>query len=240
MKICDRCWAGRRLRYGRRLDQGPGPARAAESGSAAAAADVRGAGSARSTAVSALEPAAAGDAGNCRLRRVGTHFDGSAVRAPVTEDDLQEENEAISVGILHPGDLMIVYELSTGTTADAALPASPATPANVFAEPAFDLPKTLTFAAALAFAGSLWSLDADLLSDVCAWIWCENQVAAAIKLVPLGHSDGQRLLLSLADELPALTAQARGLRDQDLGVTATGMALCSAAHETLPARLFRS
>lgn len=102
------------------------------------------------------------------------------------------------------------------------------------------LPSNLTFAAALAVTGQQWCIDNDTLSDACAWIWAENQIAAAVKLVPLGHSDGQRLLLEIAGQLPSLTAAARACTDQQLGYTATGLALCSAGHETMPARQFRT
>ena len=103
-----------------------------------------------------------------------------------------------------------------------------------------NLPEKLAFAAALAITGKLWAIDDNTLCDTCAWIWAENQIAAAIKLVPLGHSDGQRLLLEVADELPALTAAATACSDDELGMTASGLSLCSAAHETMPARQFRS
>jgi urease accessory protein len=102
------------------------------------------------------------------------------------------------------------------------------------------LPEKLTFAAALTVAGKLWNIEETELCDTCGWIWADNQVAAAIKLVPLGHSDGQRLLLEIADELPALTASAMTCPDEALGMSATGLSLCSAAHETMPARQFRS
>ncbi|MSQ50043.1 MAG: hypothetical protein EXR30_06595 [Betaproteobacteria bacterium] len=39
---------------------------------------------------------------------------------------------------------------------------------------------------------------------------------AAVKAMPLGQTDGQRILLSLGGLLPALTAQAQNLQQQDL------------------------
>ena len=44
-----------------------------------------------------------------------------------------------------------------------------------------------------------WSIP---VVDACtgyAWAWCEAQVAAAVKLVPLGHTAGQRMLLALGE-----------------------------------------
>jgi urease accessory protein len=40
-----------------------------------------------------------------------------------------------------------------------------------------------------------------------AWSWLENQVAAAIKLIPLGQTDGQRVQLELAARLPGGSAR---------------------------------
>ena len=36
-----------------------------------------------------------------------------------------------------------------------------------------------------------------------AWVWCEQQVAAAVKLIPLGQTAGQRLLLGLGAMISA-------------------------------------
>ena len=46
------------------------------------------------------------------------------------------------------------------------------------------------------------------------WAWSENQVLAAIKLVPLGQSAGQRLLHRLIESMPEIVEQALILDDQ--------------------------
>jgi urease accessory protein len=73
-----------------------------------------------------------------------------------------------------------------------------------------------------------------------AWGWLENQVAAAIKLVPLGQTDGQRVQLALAERLPGLVARACELGDDEIGAAAPALAIASACHETQYTRLFRS
>ncbi|MCB1724666.1 MAG: urease accessory protein UreF [Chromatiaceae bacterium] len=73
-----------------------------------------------------------------------------------------------------------------------------------------------------------------------AWGWLENQVAAAIKLVPLGQTDGQRVQLRLAACLPATVERALALGDDDIGASAPALAIASARHETQYTRLFRS
>ncbi|MCA9615479.1 MAG: urease accessory protein UreF [Sandaracinus sp.] len=72
------------------------------------------------------------------------------------------------------------------------------------------------------------------------WTWLESSVTAAVKLVPLGQTDGQRLLFRLGARLDALCDEALALDDDALGVLAHGYALVSALHETQHTRLFRS
>jgi urease accessory protein len=73
-----------------------------------------------------------------------------------------------------------------------------------------------------------------------AWNWLENQVAAAIKLVPLGQTDGQRVQLALAESLPRAVRRGLALEDDRIGASAPAMALASSLHETQYTRLFRS
>ena len=71
-----------------------------------------------------------------------------------------------------------------------------------------------------------------------AWAWCENQVLAAVKLVPLGHRMGQRILRDLG---PVISdAAANALQCGAIGVTAPGFVIASASHETQYSRIFRS
>ena len=73
-----------------------------------------------------------------------------------------------------------------------------------------------------------------------AWAWCENQVLAAVKLVPLGHRTGQLMLRRLGESLGPAVTEALKCTDDEIGVTAPGFVLASAKHETLHTRLFRS
>ncbi len=67
-----------------------------------------------------------------------------------------------------------------------------------------------------------------------------NQVMAAIKAVPLGQTDGQRILMNLGNRLPSLVEKAVKMKDEDLGNFVPGLALLSSRHETQYSRLFRS
>lgn len=73
-----------------------------------------------------------------------------------------------------------------------------------------------------------------------AFSWLEGQVGAAIKLVPLGQTDGQQLLFAEAGRIEGLVASAAALDDDEIGATAPGLAIASALHETQHTRLFRS
>lgn len=98
----------------------------------------------------------------------------------------------------------------------------------------------LSYVTAFAFAAQFWRIPLRQVACGLAWSWCENQVAAAIKLVPLGQTDGQRLLLQLADTIPAVVANATLLADDDIGAASYGLAMASAFHEEQYSRLFRS
>ena len=73
-----------------------------------------------------------------------------------------------------------------------------------------------------------------------AFAWAEAVTAAAVRLVPLGQTAGQRVLATAGAAIPALVARALTLPDDELGAAAPGQAIASAAHETLYSRLFRS
>ena len=72
------------------------------------------------------------------------------------------------------------------------------------------------------------------------WSWLENQVIAAIKIVPLGQVSGQRLLKRLGVRVQTAAAIAMTIDDDDVTAFAPGLALASSRHETQYTRLFRS
>ena len=72
------------------------------------------------------------------------------------------------------------------------------------------------------------------------WAWCENQVAAAIKTVPLGQTAGQRILSTAIEIIPKTVECGLKLPDDQIGALAPAFAIGSALHETQYTRLFRS
>ncbi len=102
------------------------------------------------------------------------------------------------------------------------------------------LPGKSAFATSFALACLNWGID---VADACAayaWVWCENQVAAAIKLVPLGQTEGQKILLEMVMQVHELAELALAASDEDVGITCPALAIASAAHETQYSRQFRS
>jgi len=105
---------------------------------------------------------------------------------------------------------------------------------------AFEALDEIAFPAAFAFAVAKWRIEPHAALTAYLWSWAENQVMAALKAVPLGQTDGQRLLLVLGDAVEEAARQAAQLQDEDMVNFAPGLALLSARHETQYSRLFRS
>jgi urease accessory protein len=97
-----------------------------------------------------------------------------------------------------------------------------------------------TYPTLFALAAARWDIPEDQAVTGLLWSWLENQVAAAVKLVPLGQTAGQRLLSDGATRLVDLAGLALSLGDEDLGALTPGVALAATHHETLEVRLFRS
>jgi urease accessory protein len=97
-----------------------------------------------------------------------------------------------------------------------------------------------SFPAAFAFAAAHWKVEPEAALQAYLWAWLENQVMAAVKAVPLGQTDGQRILLSLGNVLSSVAERAKALNDEELGNFAPGLAMLSSQHETQYSRLFRS
>ena len=105
--------------------------------------------------------------------------------------------------------------------------------------PLLDPLREPSYPCAWACAAVAFAVPHDQAYGAYLWSWAENQVMAAIKLVPLGQSAGQRLLVQLASRIAALASEASG-GDDILVNFAPGLAIASSMHETQYSRLFRS
>jgi urease accessory protein len=105
---------------------------------------------------------------------------------------------------------------------------------------AIDAMEEVAYPTAFAFAVAAWKLPARDAVATYLFAWVENQVLAAVKCVPLGQTDGQRLMLALGERIAPLAEAAFTREDGELANFAPGLAILSARHETQYSRLFRS
>ncbi|MEA3641430.1 MAG: urease accessory UreF family protein [Lamprobacter sp.] len=94
--------------------------------------------------------------------------------------------------------------------------------------------------AGFAFAATAWSIEPKDALLGYAWSWAEHLTLAGIKLIPLGQTAGQRLLLQLAEQIPGAIERAWLVEDAEIGASSAALAIASSRHETQYTRLFRS
>jgi urease accessory protein len=112
---------------------------------------------------------------------------------------------------------------------DLGLPAPLAAPAAPLAWPA-----------AFAWAGHCLEIDAPALAEAYLHAWVANQVSAAVRLVPLGPTDGQRLQWQLAPLLAERAVALAAADPRQLWNGGLGAGMAQLGHAELYSRLFRS
>lgn len=94
--------------------------------------------------------------------------------------------------------------------------------------------------AAFALAANHWQLSERKLAVAYAWGWLENATIVGIKLVPLGQSAGQQLLLEMADVILQAVDKSQHWPEHLIGSFTPAQVLASSRHESQYTRLFRS
>lgn len=94
--------------------------------------------------------------------------------------------------------------------------------------------------AGFSYACDRWLIDELTALQGFAWSWMENLVLAAVKIIPLGQSAGQRLLFKLSDPLSEAIQVSLEVDNADIGASSMAMVIASASHESQYSRLFRS
>jgi urease accessory protein len=97
-----------------------------------------------------------------------------------------------------------------------------------------------TYPAAFAIAADHWRVAPAAALKGLMWTIAEGQVAAAMRLVRLGHTAGQRILIEAVPAIERSVAMARTMDDDAIGNVSVAMAMACAWHETQYSRLFRS
>ena len=60
----------------------------------------------------------------------------------------------------------------------------------------------------LCIAARHWSISVESLKQGYLWSWLENIVTAGVKLIPLGHTDGQLALINITSTFPKVIENA--------------------------------
>ena len=97
-----------------------------------------------------------------------------------------------------------------------------------------------SYIAMFALAAVRWGIALEPALAGFFYAVCESQISAALRLLPLGQTAGQRLLERALPVIERCAERALAIPDDDIGQLAPGLALLSAEHEHQYSRLFRS
>ncbi|MCE0744741.1 urease accessory protein UreF [Acetobacter sicerae] len=97
-------------------------------------------------------------------------------------------------------------------------------------------PLPVMYGVALKAAG----FDEDLAASGCAHVAVSALVSAAVRLIPLGQTDGLRALAALEERMAAAVATTKSLTLEDAGGLCFRSDLAAMHHETQETRLFRT
>ncbi|MDF5717664.1 MAG: urease accessory protein UreF [Rhizonema sp. NSF051] len=96
------------------------------------------------------------------------------------------------------------------------------------------------YAIAFGIAVAYWDINIKAALLGYLHTWATHMMTAGIKLIPLGQTAGQELLLKLQPFINIAAAEVLTLEDDELSCCSWGLSLFSMAHETQYTRLFRS
>jgi urease accessory protein len=97
-----------------------------------------------------------------------------------------------------------------------------------------------TFLGGYALAAFSWGVPCRQAVLGYLWSWLENQVVSGVKIIPLGQTQGQKILDRLIPLLPLVAEQGEGVPLAEVGGSAAALAIGSMLHETQYTRLYRS
>jgi urease accessory protein len=96
------------------------------------------------------------------------------------------------------------------------------------------------FAIAYSLVAQAWQIPLEEAAIAFLHSWAANLISAAVRAVPLGQTEGQRLLQQLTTPIQTAHADIAAMTEADLMACNWGVALASMQHEGLYSRLFRS
>jgi urease accessory protein len=100
--------------------------------------------------------------------------------------------------------------------------------------------KPCNSAIAFGIAAAHWQIEEQ--SAILGYLhsWATNLINAGVKLIPLGQTTGQQILLQLHPTIETAARVIPNLKDDELYTCSWGLGLASMRHETQYSRLFRS
>jgi urease accessory protein len=104
----------------------------------------------------------------------------------------------------------------------------------------WDMAENWNMAIVFALAAGLAEIDEHTAVLGYLHSWASNLVSAGVKLIPLGQTAGQKLMLQLAESINMSADRSLTLPDDQLFSCSWGLAIASMTHETQYSRLFRS
>ena len=99
-------------------------------------------------------------------------------------------------------------------------------------------PVTLPVVQTYALAG--WRVGLRQCLTLILWTWLENQVVAAMKLIPIGHFSCQRLFFALEKKFEEIVKLALEMEKQQWSNFSPSQSIACAKHEGQYSRMFRS
>ncbi|MFM8526227.1 MAG: urease accessory protein UreF [Cyanobacteriota bacterium] len=113
---------------------------------------------------------------------------------------------------------------------------------QLLADLGWPLPGSLAISwpTAWAWAGVCLDLEPAAMIEGYLYGWVANQLSAAVRLVPLGPTEAQRLQLALAPTLARRSRELESTDPQQLWNSGLGASLAQLGHGALYSRLFRS
>ena len=101
-------------------------------------------------------------------------------------------------------------------------------------------PDPIAFPTAFALSAAALDLSEETTLTAFCFSWLETQVAAAMKLVPLGQTAGHRILTRCRSRVGDVVSSAANITPDEISSWAPMLGIFSARHETQYSRLFRS
>ncbi|MGF1458436.1 MAG: urease accessory protein UreF [Leptolyngbyaceae cyanobacterium] len=106
--------------------------------------------------------------------------------------------------------------------------------------PPFTQAENCNYAIAYGLVAQAWQIPLEAAAIAYLHGWAANLVSAAVRAVPLGQTEGQRILQQLNEPIQAAQEAIAALTADDLMACSWGVSLASMQHETQYSRLFRS